>query len=585
MPERLSGRAPDQAEGNNWWKGRPERRPAKLLYGYEDEDRVPGKSDEAGNEIALTYDDDLRPAALQLIKKDGFATDQRTASRITRVIRQDLAAALIQLMQAAQKQEDAYKEIEWESVTAQGSVGNYVPRPSLDAKLREATRKPGAVLLYGDAGMGKTTLVKEFVWDTPPTKRVTLHADNDNLLCLELRKELARLGNGTTGFSDSAVKARFSDLLEAGNAPMYVLIDNVVDEQIITDLVPGECRSNVLVMARRRLQHPLIAHTVHVGPMEQEEAAQLALNIAPALGEKAPNLAHWLGRHPLGIQAACGLLANGDLTIDVLSDMLWHDQATIVTLSASESEANLLTIYERMLRQFEQSRIYEPAVAILEAASCVANTNIPRTLLAAYCAAKAGKMADLTHHAIATAGLKLLRDRGLVEYDEDYASLHLLTHALWRKVFDDRIRDIVLTLDPLMRQLALQDVIAARPNRSFASFEELEQYESEHPADAPGGQAYVEQLWNLHYYALVRTTEGKLSPEELEYDPTRGGYGSRVGNLFKYGAFANSDFGKKNGWDERLQVELRYFGLSSDDIHDLIWAPFTSLRQDPPSSD
>lgn len=96
IPETLTGRNYElrhQADGDNAWKGKPEREIAEFLYGYRDQE-LPASKLLNGAFVPHTYKGSYLQKAYELL---GYSGANRDTSRALRVIRQDMAAAILDL--------------------------------------------------------------------------------------------------------------------------------------------------------------------------------------------------------------------------------------------------------------------------------------------------------------------------------------------------------------------------------------------------------------------------------------------------------------------------------------------------------
>ncbi|WP_338773037.1 hypothetical protein V7968_16350 [Nocardia vulneris] len=92
IPEEATGRSPElshQTEGNNKWKGKPEREYARILFGYSDDILVERYGCDP---IGLTYRRDRWPVVLRLA-----ALNQSASNRMLKVIWEDTAQVLLDL--------------------------------------------------------------------------------------------------------------------------------------------------------------------------------------------------------------------------------------------------------------------------------------------------------------------------------------------------------------------------------------------------------------------------------------------------------------------------------------------------------
>lgn len=243
---------------------------------------------------------------------------------------------------------------------------DYISRLALEAELREATRKSRLVVVVGEEGTGKSTLVEEFAKRAGPDRYWVLHAYDDRRPLIDLR---AALGKDAETRDDTALINHARNLLaDKRQAPLYVVIDNVEDWGLVDQLLPPSPMSTILVTARRELAKRKCVY-VSVGSLSDIEAEDMVRQRIPDVSpEEVQGLTRLRGR-ALAIDQVCAFLRDKPHKertefLDLLKE---HVAESLDLVAADVDERSLTRIYEEILKTLEASRETAPAVRLLEA--------------------------------------------------------------------------------------------------------------------------------------------------------------------------------------------------------------------------
>lgn len=317
----------------------------------------------------------------------------------------------------------------------EGVVASEAPFIERD-KLREQflglvqDRTP-VIVLSGEPGVGKSRLADELTKQCP--RRIWIEATSDQILMGEIVDALMKEGKDIGGV-EAALFRRFKDLLVSPEAPDYLIIDNLEDSGLLSRLVPEQTQTRVVVTARRELSAVSARAHIEVGDLGPSEAKDMVCSLLPqtASPEAASLLAERVGRRPLAIRAACGLLrGNEDLSIAELSKSLLRHAAPIFDGKKDNNDYPSLTaIYRDTLTLLGQENPH--ARPILELMAYLHNVKIPIDLLA-ISLSRALSIPPESYQigmALTLRAVDVLRKRYLVRHEDDGLSIHRLTQAI-----------------------------------------------------------------------------------------------------------------------------------------------------------
>jgi hypothetical protein len=378
LPEEMSGRYPRndfeaKREPNPGWKGSPERRMAEIMYGFRD-DEVSPRFRLDGSEAPKTYDGDYLLAALRLAHAEYWSA--RNKGRITRIIREDLADVLLAMEQAA------IARAEQAAITAQAEAGrsDYISRSNYEQWLADRHREGARLLLlYGDAGTGKTALARHFGEQvvSSPIDFVEIDTQTPEALIDDIVLALDHRGVDIP-MRDVLVKKRFKEFLSSDQAPGVVLLDNVEDWRLVTELVSIPTKVTVIVASRYRLAASQDIAALLVEEMTHDEATAMVHSRLERVSEDDANcLAEALGYRPLAIKHACGFLSQDNMPIEEFCELLERDITTVFD-SVADDEPTLTTIYRMSI-----DRLDADSLSLIDLIVAAGGGNVPSDFLQA----------------------------------------------------------------------------------------------------------------------------------------------------------------------------------------------------------
>jgi hypothetical protein len=266
----------------------------------------------------------------------------------------------------------------------------FVERPSYTAEfVTRLARGDKIIPFVGEPGNGKSYLADWLIEQhrQPTESRIDLRAHDRSSLRSDIAVLLERRNITTLYLSDDQVIEQFGLWLCASDAPEFVFIDNLEDQQLFGRLVFADAHSQVIVTSREDVVPTDMAMPIVVRSMESEEAQQLIRQLLPAEQDTdVTRLAAVLGYRPLAIvHASTGLLADGFMAVGQFCQALEDDAASVMqqTQKPEDAERTLTWIYRRILsrlRQLDRDTGASTA-ALLELIAFVAPVGIPTDLL------------------------------------------------------------------------------------------------------------------------------------------------------------------------------------------------------------
>ncbi|MFI0411814.1 hypothetical protein [Actinomadura sp. 3N508] len=353
LPEEMTGRGPESEPGtvgNSSWRGQPERHFAEILYGFRDGE-IRQRFEKRGLHVTQpTYDEHYHSTVLELAGFDPNSDDS-TAKRMLRVIREDLADELLKMEQKASRQ-----PLPTSRSAKVGAWHEYVPRPELQAQFREAwDSEAKVIILVGLPGMGKTWLARQLTassaGESAPRILITSGKPHEPDIQAALLAQQIEI----RGPVISDPRAHLALLLSHEDAPHLVVLDNLDSTDELRQLLPNTFRSRLVATSRRRGDTPPEdCEFISVGAMSDEEAAALIALRLPTLSEEdTRSLAEALGNYPLALTHACTLIAKRDLSVAQFTQDLRWDAAGITQRISTQHDADLLTVLQRLVQLLE----------------------------------------------------------------------------------------------------------------------------------------------------------------------------------------------------------------------------------------
>ncbi len=335
--------------------------------------------------------------------------------------------------------------------------GQYVSRAELEQGIVDLSYRHSVIMLVGDPGAGKTRIAYEVGRNlaTSPDAFVFLRANTRETLLFDLLEDLSYRNIELEDLSDIRIRRVFAKLLK-DRTIQSVVIDNLEEAELLEGLVPdsGGLPAKVLITARRRMPHPAVGDFCRIGPMREAEALQLISQQANKLTKpEVQELAAAFGNHPLGLVVATGFInSSEELTVVSLLDAMRRHPERILGSQASQEEVNILTLFSRILDDFQRHDDHKPEIILLEAISCLSSVGIPKSLLIAHYCNRVEEVPEPVHDVLCHRALNALEERSLIEINDKDVSLHAFARTAWRALFRDRLAATCTALDRLIRK-------------------------------------------------------------------------------------------------------------------------------------
>ncbi|WP_157106610.1 hypothetical protein [Nocardia arthritidis] len=322
IPLYMSGKNPDRPDSeadDNFWKGKPQREAAEILYGFRQKEIRAAYGytpDDPLFQPRLTYKDDYRPAALKLLGLE-HETDKNSIVRVFRIIWRELEKSLLTLEEEAHARREEAQRRKQEAEYA-------VHRQALYDELEKAISSRESEHLtwvWGDAGTGKSTAVNA-VLDEIGDPAVTIDCSPDDYNPQKLNAQLVAVLREYKSLGDGAstdIREEFCNFLCGMEAPPYVVIDNY-DTQLFGEVEDSEYHFTNTVIVQSR--HPPAdtvqerANVVEVGDLNDDESRELIRHFLPSADDQeCEELTAALFHRALLINQACRLIRDYDDTV------------------------------------------------------------------------------------------------------------------------------------------------------------------------------------------------------------------------------------------------------------------------------
>ena len=348
-------------------------------------------------------------------------------------------------------------------------------RNTLMEQVREiVNRGTDLVLLYGDAGTGKSTLARDVAENlVGPADLVVINAGSESRLVEDLTDYLHMAGAQSIPGQQVLLMRAFAYSLSGGTTPQVVVIDGAEYWETIESLLPrshGPAQPTIIVTGRVNLFPDGIGEVVHVQNMTSAEAIRMVVDRLAVAEDDARLLADELDGRPLALEHACSILKSdrGPKSIQALCEMLRAD--VVGTLDLASADAKLGTIYRRLLEQIRADAERSPTARLLDLLICLGPSVSHENLRSVWMTAsgtddQAGS--DDARGRIAYLSLKKsldeLGDLALIRLTKraesqdaeafDY-EMHALTHRLMRSLSPESLEPAALhTFNAVTRQL------------------------------------------------------------------------------------------------------------------------------------
>jgi len=439
LPLKMSGRYPTDLPDktrHTQWAGSPEQEVAEIMYGYRNTEVDFRYQD--GVEMPISYAKDYLPAAFR--KAHVEHASERNKGRITEVIRQDLAAVLLDMEQKAiERQARGTRDIGAEFSGSEPSGPVLIDRSEYSDRIR-AYLNAGQLLvcIWGEPGTGKTTLANQVARHLARDSTVTiLRAGKDDVLEGDIIRALITEGMEPTDWNVSYMLAKFQLALNGAPNSSVVVLDNFDDWGLINQLIPEHPSIPILVTSRNEPHDPRAAKLELHNFTEAQACAFISHELPGQDEEEVIALARTLGHRPLALDLAVRFV--GQATTTKIPDLLTR-------LGTSTTEAlNTITPFDAVERNLH--RLYE--AIMMSVAEDGAALHLLDSFLAASGVGGVQSLDLIQQFMLSTfggatnvvafdSGLLALAARGLLReeasYDERLPSRLLVMHSLTYRI-------------------------------------------------------------------------------------------------------------------------------------------------------
>lgn len=437
--------------------GAPEREIAEVIFGFRDDELTArfGRDREL-----FTYKYDYYPAAKERAGLD--KPPPKTPQRMIRVIREDLADALLALEQKTIKQRElaivaapvADQDITLVSPAADPDLivrYQYITEV-LRRVLSEDKRNFNCVCIWGEPGTGKTVLADQVARALKYEPVTRLRVGNPEVFQDDLSAFFITEGIEPGNWSESDRRAHFQSRLSKSSPGRLkteiVIIDNVEDDTLIDRLVPPDPRVPVFLTMRHRPGDP---RNKHVGPRDsrikhvelenfsEAEACAFIRRRIDGPDTDVLALARVLGCRPLALDQAVRFIREvPDITLRELVQALTVDlQSNLALVTPPEDrEQNLIQLYKLILASLADD---QSALDVLRSFLAIAGKSAieNRGSLLLYIQHHPREPHDRLYY---YAGLRTLARLGLLREDVDSRhadNVMLVMHSLTYRILRD----------------------------------------------------------------------------------------------------------------------------------------------------
>ena len=264
-----------------------------------------------------------------------------------------------------------------------------VGRESLLADLRRLLRngkrpQPRTVVLYGLAGIGKTSLAVEYIHRHMSEVQVAwqLAAEDPSVLAAGMAKLARQLSNRKTGSGPDPVNAVHAAL---ASFPLtwVMLFDNAPDEQSVRPFLPPAGKGQILITSQNSAWS--VGHAIAVPVLDIQNSASLLTNRTGCRDQQAAEaLAEELGGLPLALEQAAAYVRTTATTLSEYLPLLLNQRAAL--LARGEVTNHPVTVAATLgLAMSRLDRDFPLGVALLRLLACLAPGDCAAEHLAAPC--------------------------------------------------------------------------------------------------------------------------------------------------------------------------------------------------------
>lgn len=188
----------------------------------------------------------------------------------------------------------------------------------LRSTYRELTTSPQKLfMLWGVAGMGKTTLAQQFADELGPEERTGfIRVGRRGLYEEDVRRILLLEGHDVTGWTDEQCQPFFRVVAQQLKHIRLLVLDDVKDADDVTSLIPKGCNVPVLVTARERIHFGTVLEgpepsAWQILPLSRADSVTYLTDQVPGLDEgDAAKLAYIAGGHAETLSQVCRYLSS-----------------------------------------------------------------------------------------------------------------------------------------------------------------------------------------------------------------------------------------------------------------------------------
>jgi hypothetical protein len=334
------------------------------------------------------------------------------------------------------------------SVTPEPASRPYIRRPSLDSTVssavEEANEGGGHVFIAGDAGVGKTTYVRDALTQSDMQKVIWLDASTEDRLYASITSFLTERGLHTARSSKAVLRANFAQQLrEQRGERTTVVVDDFDDPDFIYDLLPGDIPCGIIVTSRLRPSDPSWPCIV-VSDMSEDEAVELVRTVLPDVDEpQARALALTFGCRPSLIEDACSYVAKEPSINAVDLTQLFATNATeAIEAISRRSVDHLADVYREIIRNL--ARKHPASLRLLELIAFCSAHFAPKEYLGSFLLGKpylTAADAPLAHMRL-QAALRPLTENCLVRDAPGVIVMPFLVQAVFQDLMRDRLESV-----------------------------------------------------------------------------------------------------------------------------------------------
>lgn len=341
--------------------GAPEREIAEVIFGFRDDELTArfGRDREL-----FTYKYDYYPAAKERAGLD--KPPPKTPQRMIKVIREDLADALLVLEHQAIRQREL-AAVSPEPATDQ-DISSVSPAADPDLIVRhqyivevlgrvvsEDKRHFNCVCIWGEPGTGKTVLADQVARTLKYEPVARLRAGNPDVFQDDLSAFFVTEGIEPGNWNESDRRAHFKHHLSKSSPGRLkteiVIIDNVDNETLLDQLVPPDPRVPTFITMRHRPRDSRISH-VELADFSEAEACTFIRRHIDGADTDVRALARVLGCRPLALDHAVRFIheAPGFSLRELVQALTVDLQSNLALLTPPERpEQNLIQLYKLVL--------------------------------------------------------------------------------------------------------------------------------------------------------------------------------------------------------------------------------------------